>query len=227
MSSPDLGSGLHLVLLGPPGAGKGTQAERLATAYGVPHISTGNLFREHLDKDTPLGREARQYIDAGRLVPDAVTEAMVGDRLDRPDAGGGAIFDGFPRTIPQTAALDQMLEGRGWKLTAVTALDVPPADLITRLTGRRTCSKCQASYHVVFQPPKVPDVCDRCGGRLVQRPDDSEATVAERLRVYERQTAPLIGHYRPRGLLLEVSGDGPVEEVTSRIMNALAAHAGD
>jgi adenylate kinase len=219
--------GTWLVLLGPPGVGKGTQAERLAAHYGVPHVSTGNLFREHLAQGTPLGLEARRYMEAGRLVPDAVTEGMVRARLEQPDAAAGAVFDGFPRTLPQAEALETLLRGGDRALTAVVALALARDQLVLRLTGRRTCSRCQAAYHVVFSPPRVPDVCDRCGGPLVQRPDDAEATVAERLRVYDRETAPLVTWYRDRGLLVEVAGDGAVETVTERIVAALGGRVHD
>lgn len=212
---------MRVVLLGAPGAGKGTQARILATRYGVPHVSTGDLFRDHLSRGTPLGQEARQYMDQGLLVPDAVTEAMVAERLDGEDAARGFVLDGFPRTVGQAEALADLGRARGFTLTAVVHLVVPVGRLVSRLSGRRVCPKCGASYHVELDPPEVPGVCDRCGGALTQRADDTAETVATRLRVYHEQTAPLIAFYEAAGLLRAVDGDQSVEAVTAAIISAL------
>src|SRR5579875_1853645 len=199
---------MRLVLLGPPGAGKGTQADILAAHYGVPHVSTGDLFRDNLRQGTPLGLEAKRYMDAGVLLPDEVTRRMVGDRIDRPDAAPGFVLDGFPRNVAQGEALDHMLGERRLRLDRAVAVEVPENLLIRRLTGRSLCPACQATYHVEFHPPAKDGVCDRCGAALVQRPDDRAETVATRLQVYRSETAPLVDFYRRQGLLATVPGDG-------------------
>jgi adenylate kinase len=209
---------VRLVLLGPPGAGKGTQADRLAVHFSVPHIATGDLFRANLAQNTPLGQEAKRYMEAGVLVPDSVTEAMVDQRLDEPDAAAGFVLDGFPRNVAQAAALERMLARRGLAVSQAVAIDVPEAVLLERLTGRRVCPQCQATYHVTFNPPRTPGICDRCGAALVQRRDDSEETVRTRLRVYHEETAPVAAFYEHRRLLASVSGLGSVEDVTARIL---------
>jgi adenylate kinase len=213
--------GYRVILLGPPGAGKGTQAERLAAALSVPHVSTGDLFRYNIREGTALGREAQQYMDQGQLVPDAVTEAMVEDRLSRPDAARGAVMDGFPRNIAQAEAFRAILARQGTGVDRAVALTVPRDLLISRLTGRRLCPQCQATYHLEFNPPNTPGICDRCGASLVQRRDDARETVQRRLEVYDRETAPLIGFYREAGLLTEVDGTGTPDAVTARIREAL------
>jgi adenylate kinase len=215
---------VRIVLLGPPGAGKGTQAARLADALGVPHVSTGDLFRRHVGGGTPLGREADTYMRRGDLVPDAVTLGMVQERLREADAAVGAVFDGFPRTVPQAQALDALLSETGRRLDAALLLEVPRAELVMRLTGRRYCPECQATYHVVWSPPQVPQVCDRCGHALKARADDDEATVERRLAVYDTETLPLVGYYEASGRLRRVDGRGPVEDVTRRLQGALGRH---
>jgi adenylate kinase len=208
---------VRLVFLGPPGAGKGTQARELAREWSVPQIATGDMLREAAAAGTALGRQARSYMERGVLVPDDVMIGLIGERLDQADAKLGFILDGFPRTLPQAEALDRLLADRGEALDRVVFFDVPEAELLRRLTGRRACPSCQATYHLTAQPPRTPGVCDRCGTALVQRADDREDTVRTRLKVYAEQTAPLLDHYRRRGLLATVAGVGPVEEVRRAI----------
>jgi adenylate kinase len=212
---------MRLILLGPPGAGKGTQATRIAATTGVPHISTGDILRENVKLGTPLGQEARRYMDAGDLVPDDVIIGMVGERLAEPDAAAGFLFDGFPRTVPQAEALEQLLAERGTPLDLVLELAVDRDELIARLTGRRSCPSCGAVYHVTHNPPAIEGVCDRCGGQLVQRDDDREDVVANRLDVYAEQTAPLIAFYEERGLLRRIQATGSVDEVHERALAVL------
>lgn len=212
---------MRVAFLGPPGAGKGTQARELAQAWRVPQIATGDILREAVAAGTPLGHEAKRYMDQGALVPDDVIVAVVKERLARPDARRGFVLDGFPRTIGQAEALTQILKELGPELDAVVYFDVPEAELLRRLTGRRVCRQCGSTFHMVSAPPAKPGVCDRCGGPLYQREDDSEATVANRLRVYERQTAPLLDYYRDRGLLRSVRGDGTMAAVGAAIRQAV------
>lgn len=212
---------MRVAFLGPPGAGKGTQARELAQAWRVPQIATGDILREAVAAGTPLGHEAKRYMDQGALVPDDVIVAVVKERLARPDARRGFVLDGFPRTIGQAEALTQILKELGQELDAVVYFDVPEAELLRRLTGRRVCRQCGSTFHMVSAPPAKPGVCDRCGGPLYQREDDSEATVANRLRVYERQTAPLLDYYRDRGLLRSVRGDGTMAAVGAAIRQAV------
>jgi adenylate kinase len=214
---------MRLLFLGPPGAGKGTQARELASEWGVPQVATGDMLREQMAAGTPLGREAKQYYDKGNLVPDDVILRMVAERFGQPDARKGFILDGFPRTIAQADALGTMLQQLGQKLDAVVYFDVSEPELVRRLTGRRLCQKCQTPYHIVSAPPKRDNVCDKCGGELYQRADDTEATVRNRLQVYERQTAPLLDYYRSRGLLRTVSGEGPVEKIRQALRDAVGA----
>ncbi len=209
---------LFLVLLGGPGAGKGTQAERLSGALGTPQISTGDLFREHLRNETDLGSLARGYIERGELVPDEVTVGMVRERLARPDCAKGAIFDGFPRTVAQAEALEVLLADLGSKLAAVPYIKVPEGVLLARLAGRWTCKACGAMYHQLFSPPKEAGVCDRCGGELYQRPDDTPETQQHRIAVYFEQTAPLIDYYREKGVLVEVDGRPGIDEIQTELL---------
>ena len=210
-----------IVLLGGPGAGKGTQAERLSKALGIPQVSTGDLFRENLKKETELGLLAKGYMERGELVPDEVTVGMVRERLSRPDAAGGAILDGFPRTIAQAEALEDLLAEMGHTLSVVPYIKVPEDVLLARLSGRWTCRQCGAMYHQLFSPPKTPGVCDKCGGELYQRPDDTPETQKRRIQVYFEQTMPLIDYYRQKGLLVEVDGRPGIEEVQAELLSVI------
>lgn len=209
---------MRLVLLGPPGAGKGTQASVMAKRCEVPHISTGEMFRDNVARGTPLGREAEGYIKAGKLVPDAIVVGMVRDRLRGADALEGFILDGFPRTIAQAEALKAVTD-----LDIVINLHVNPETIVDRQAGRRSCPKCGAVYHVRNNPPRKPGVCDRCGSDLVQREDDQEEVVRKRLQEYEEKTRPLVDYYRRASLLVNVDGEGPIEEVSERIVEAIEA----
>jgi adenylate kinase len=212
---------MRLVLVGPPGAGKGTQAEFIASHLSVPKISTGDIFRANVSQGTPLGLEAKRYMDAGGLVPDEVTINMVRGRLAEADAADGFLLDGFPRTVPQAVALDKMLADTGANLDLVLELIVDNDEVIRRLSGRRTCHGCKKIWHVEFDPTSREGVCDRCGGELYQRDDDKAETIAERLKVYARDTAPLIDHYGAQGRLVGIDATGPVEDVTERAINEL------
>jgi adenylate kinase len=212
---------LYLVLLGGPGAGKGTQAERLSGALSIPQVSTGDLFRENLKKDTELGLLARGYMERGELVPDEVTVGMVRERLSRPDAAQGAILDGFPRTIAQAEALEALLTDLGAKLAGVPYIKVTEDVLLARLAGRWTCRACGAMYHQLFSPPQAEGVCDRCSGELYQRPDDTPETQKHRIKVYFEQTAPLIDYYREKGLLLEVDGRPGIDEIQAELVSII------
>jgi len=213
---------VRVIFLGPPGAGKGTQAKLLAQEWRVPQVATGEMLRESVKAGTPLGREAARIMESGALVPDEVMVGLIADRLRQPDAVRGFILDGFPRTIAQAEALDKLLKDLGQSLDAVVYFDVPEAELLRRLTGRRLCRQCQTAYHVVSAPPARPGVCDRCGGELYQRDDDSETTVRHRLEVYARQTAPLLDYYRGRGVLSSVKGDGDMATISAAIRKAVS-----
>ena len=212
---------MRLIFLGPPGAGKGTQAKALAREWGVPQVSTGEMLRDAVKAGTPLGREAQRVMESGGLVSDDVMVGIIAERLRQPDAARGFILDGFPRTIAQAEALNRLLKDLGQGLDAVVYFDVPEAELIRRLTGRRLCRQCQTAYHLVSAPPRREGICDRCGGELYQRDDDSEPTVRHRLEVYARQTAPLLDYYRGRSLLTTVKADGDVESITRAIRRAV------
>ena len=205
---------MNVILLGAPGAGKGTQAVRLAEKYNIPHISTGDIFRSNIKGQTPIGIVAKSYIDKGQLVPDEVTIQIVKERLEKEDCKNGYLLDGFPRTVSQAEALDTFS-----KVEAVVNVDVPLGKLLKRITGRRVCAKCGESYHVDYLNGKTD--CAKCGAELIQRADDNEVTVASRLEVYEKQTAPLIEYYASKGVLLTVDGDGDIEKVFNSICEKL------
>jgi adenylate kinase len=214
---------LNVVLLGAPGSGKGTQAERIAPAFGVPHISTGDMLRAAVTAGSELGLSAKRYMDVGELLPDDVVIGIIGERLAQADSTVGFLLDGFPRTIEQAKALDAMLADAGRALTNVLLIDVPEEELVERLAGRRTCRACGKGYHVIFNPPRQEGICDACGGEVYQRVDDNEETVRNRLAVYRRQTEPLIDYYAKQGLLRVVSGGGRgPEQVYADVANVLA-----
>jgi adenylate kinase len=213
---------VRVIFLGPPGAGKGTQARVLAHEWGVPQIATGEMLRAAAAAGTPLGREAKRIMESGALVPDDIMIGLIGERLRQRDAEPGFILDGFPRTIAQAEALDRLLKDLGHTLDAVMYFEVSEPELLRRLTGRRLCRQCQAAYHLVSAPPRRPGVCDRCGGELYQRQDDSEATVRHRLEVYARQTTPLLDYYRGRGLLTTINGEGSIESIGAALRRAAA-----
>ena len=217
---------MRVVLVGPPGAGKGTQAQFLASAFAVPKISTGDIFRTNVSEGTTLGLEARKFMDAGDLVPDEVTIGMVRERLAEGDAQEGFLLDGFPRTVNQAEVLENMLTELQLELDVVLELVVDDDEVVRRLSGRRTCRRCGHVWHIDFDPSTRPDVCDRCDGELFQRDDDSEETIRHRLVVFGEQTAPLIGFYGERGILHGVDATGPVEDVTERASGVLRRYAG-
>jgi adenylate kinase len=215
---------VRLVLVGPPGAGKGTQAQFIAAQFAIPKISTGDIFRANVSEGTELGITAKKYMDAGDLVPDEVTSAMVRERLKEDDAVDGFLLDGYPRTVPQAETLDEMLAELGTHLDVVLELVVGDEEVIRRLSGRRTCRSCGHIWHVDFDPPTREGVCDHCGGELFQRDDDKPETIAERLRVYARDTAPLVDYYGAQGKLVGIDATGPVEDVTARAIDALRSY---
>jgi adenylate kinase len=212
---------INIVFLGAPGAGKGTQAANVARELDLAHIATGDLFRQAQSQDTELARQAKYYMEKGQLVPDEITIKMVLERIAEPDCANGVIFDGFPRNLNQAETLDKALTDRGKAVNKVVYIKVAEQELMKRLTGRWICRKCQAPYHEVSSPPKVEGICDRCGGELYQRADDKEETIKERLQVYFNETAALIDYYSREGKLLEIDGEGRVEEVSQRITASL------
>lgn len=208
---------MNLILLGAPGAGKGTQSKLLQEKWNIPQISTGDMLRAAKQAKTPLGLKAETFMNAGKLVPDEVVIGLIRERLAAPDTARGFILDGFPRTVAQAEALGDLLKDLNRRLDAVVNLEVPEAELVERLTGRRTCSNCGTGFHLRFSPPRQTGVCDRCGGSLIQREDDQEATIRLRLKVYLEQTAPLVAYYEKAGLLRGASGIGSTEEVFARL----------
>ena len=212
---------MYIILMGPPGAGKGTQAQKLIHDYNIPQISTGDMFRAAVKAGTPLGKEAKSYMDKGDLVPDKVTVGIVKERLAQADCRKGWILDGFPRTTAQAAALDAILHDMGIQLTAVIDISVDRDKLIKRVSGRLICRKCGASYHKVYNPPKKEGICDNCGSPLYQRPDDNEKTVKERLAVYDKSTKPLVDYYKAGGHYFLINGDQEIDKVYSDIKAAL------
>jgi adenylate kinase len=216
---------VRIVLVGPPGAGKGTQAQFIATHLAIPKISTGDIFRYNVSQGTPLGRQAKEYMDRGDLVPDEVTIAMVRDRLSEDDAQAGFLLDGFPRNVPQAETLKKQLMDWEERLTVVLELVVDEDEVVRRLSGRRTCRRCERVWHIMFDPPTRDGICDACGGELFQRDDDREETVRHRLEVYKKQTAPLVAYYADEGILIGIDATGPVEEITERALAALRPFA--
>jgi adenylate kinase len=214
---------MKLILLGPPGAGKGTQAKMLIDRFSIPQISTGDILRQAVKDGTPMGLKAKSCMDAGALVPDEVVVGIVRERLQMSDCDRGFILDGFPRTVPQADALQETLQSLGKSLDAVISLEVDTEALVERLTGRRTCRRCGRGYHVKFDPPKTEGVCDACGGELYQREDDREETIRKRLEVYADQTSPLAAYYGQKGLLIQIDGMQDIEKVGKRILSALQA----
>lgn len=212
---------MYILLMGPPGAGKGTQAEKLIDEFKIPHISTGDMFRAAVSAGTELGKEAKKYMDAGGLVPDVVTIGIVREGLAKPECANGFILDGFPRTEEQAVALDGILKDLGIKLTGVVNISVPDSELVARVVGRRICKACGATYHVSFNPSKVEDVCDKCGGNLYQRNDDKEETVVNRLHAYHEQTEPLIEYYKKQGLYNEIDGMQAIDKVYADVKASL------
>lgn len=214
---------MKIVLLGPPGAGKGTQAKSISNRYSIPHISTGDIFRKNISENTPLGVEAKRYMDNGQLVPDEVTINMVKDRLQDDDCKNGYLLDGFPRTVHQAEALQEFLEEIGEELDTTLCIDVPMNFILERMTGRRVCPSCGASYHVKFNPPTIAGKCDVCGSDVIQRKDDTEDTVQERLDVYQRQTQPLIDFYKNKNQLSVVDGTKAINKVFESICKILGS----
>ncbi|MCM1257045.1 MAG: adenylate kinase [Roseburia sp.] len=214
---------MKIIMLGAPGAGKGTQAKQIADKYQIPHISTGDIFRANIKNGTELGKKAKEYMDQGALVPDELTCDLVMDRIKQDDCKNGFVLDGFPRTIPQAEALDNALKGIGEKMDFAIDVDVPDENIVNRMGGRRACLNCGATYHIVSIPTKVEGICDRCGSEVVLRDDDKPETVQKRLRVYHEQTQPLIDYYKKQGILKSVDGTQPMESVFFAIVQILGA----
>jgi adenylate kinase len=214
---------MNVIFLGPPGSGKGTQAKMLSERLGMLHLSTGDILREAVKEGTPLGREAKRYMDEGKLVPDEVVIGIVKEWLLSKGVERGVIFDGFPRTVAQAEALDRMMKELGGKIDWVIDIEVSEAEVLKRLSGRRTCRNCGAMYHLTFNPPKVDEKCDRCGGELYQRDDDKEETIKLRLKVYREQTEPLKDYYKRLGIMKSIPGEGEIEEIQREILKAIGA----
>ena len=209
---------MKIIMLGAPGAGKGTQAKRIAEKYGIPHLSTGDIFRANIKEGTELGMKAKEFMDQGLLVPDEVTIGMLLDRIKKEDCVNGYVLDGFPRTIPQAESLTKALEEMGQKIDYAVDVDVPDENIVSRMSGRRACITCGATYHVQFAPPKAEGICDKCGAELVLRDDDKPETVQKRLAVYHEQTQPLIDYYRRAGVLVSVDGTQSMDQVFESIV---------
>ena len=214
---------MKIIMLGAPGAGKGTQAKQIADKYSIPHISTGDIFRANIKNGTELGKKAKQYMDQGALVPDELTCDLVMDRIQQDDCKNGFVLDGFPRTIPQAEALDAALEKINEKMDYAIDVDVPDENIVNRMSGRRACLNCGATYHLISIPPKVEGICDRCGSEIVLREDDKPETGQKRLKVYHEQTQPLIDYYKNQGILKSVDGTQPMDEVFKAIVTILGA----
>lgn len=212
---------MKIIMLGAPGAGKGTQAKKIASKYEIPHISTGDIFRANIKNGTELGKKAKSFMDQGLLVPDELTVDLVMDRIQKEDCKNGYILDGFPRTIPQAEALDQALKALGDKLDYAIEVDVPDENIVKRMAGRRACVHCGATYHIVHAPTKVENICDVCGGDLILRDDDKPETVTKRLTVYHNQTKPLIDYYKEEGILATVDGTADLEDVFKAVVTIL------
>jgi adenylate kinase len=212
----------NLLLFGPPGVGKGTQAVRLSKVFGIPHIATGDMLRAAIQSYTPLGQRAKGFIDKGQLVPDDLVLELLGERLQQPDTKNGFLLDGFPRTVPQAKVLDQMLTSYGKKLDRILVLDAPEEELVRRISGRRTCESCQATYHVDSKPPKTPGVCDRCGGVLIQRSDDSEEIIRNRLREFAAKTKPVLDYFvSEKWPVRMIDANGNMDQIFGRIYAAV------
>ena len=214
---------MKIIMLGAPGAGKGTQAKQIADKYSIPHISTGDIFSANIKNGTELGKKAKQYMDQGALVPDELTCDLVMDRIQQDDCKNGFVLDGFPRTIPQAEALDAALGKINEKMDYAIDVDVPDENIVNRMSGRRACLNCGATYHLISIPPKVEGICDRCGSEIVLREDDKPETVQKRLKVYHEQTQPLIDYYKNQGILKSVDGTQPMDEVFKAIVTILGA----
>ncbi len=212
---------MNLILLGPPGAGKGTQAVKIIEKYNIPHISTGDIFRKNISEGTRLGKKAKEYMDKGELVPDSLVIEIATDRLTEDDCKNGFLLDGFPRTVEQAVALDAFLGEHGKKIDHVLDIDVPKEELMTRLIGRRVCKNCGATYHVTNMPPKIEGICDKCGGELMQRADDTESTVENRIEVYNKQTKPLLNYYDKLGNIAHLDGSIGLEKLFAQIVGIL------